>query len=230
MNVIVHCLNSIDVLKSLDRASLGHFSDCCSMITVPPLQTIVAYRETSDDVYFIISGQVRAMMYAPEGREISYQDLSSGDMFGELAAIDQLPRSTHVVALAEVSLVKVSASDFMALLARHPGVALATLEKMAAVVRFLCERVYNYGALGVNSRIRAELVRLAADSVDQGAMKGAIEINNMPKHQELASRLATRREAVTKELSSLEKAGIIERQKGSFLICDIHRLQAMVFD
>ena len=58
---------------------------------------------------------------------------------------------------------------------------------------------------------------------------GEVTIANMPKHQELSNRLATHREAVTRELNHLEKEGIIKKGKNKELIVDIQRLQLMVW-
>lgn len=227
MGSVVSALAGIHAFEGFDKASLEAISQLCVSRNYGSSQTVIAYDETSTSVYFVVSGTVRATMVTPMGREISYQDLGPGDMFGELAAIDKLPRSTHVIALDQVQVLTVTGHDFMSLIADYPEIARATLEKMAGSIRFLADRVYNYGALDVNRRVRAELVRLAGLQTDAGHT-GAVEIERMPKHQELANRLATHREAVSRELSVLEKAGVITKKKNLLTIHDLGKLKAMI--
>ncbi len=232
LSAIVTMLSSITMFKSLERELLEEIARRCSIKEYPPTETIISHGESSKAVYFIVSGQVRATMFTAQGREVSYQDLEAGNMFGELAAIDGEPRSTHVIAMQPVSLLRMSGEDFIDILALDSRIAQATLMKMAGLIRYLCGRIYNYGALSVNSRVRAELVRLATTGnvATERGLTGAMLIKNMPKHQELANRLATRREAVTKELRALEKAGIVSKDNGSLLVHSIEELQSMIED
>ncbi len=224
-----HVLSTIKAFQALDKTSLEDIAQHCVMRNFAAGETIISYQELSTTVFFLVSGSVKATMFTPQGREISYQELQPGEMFGELAALDHMPRSTSVIAIGDVSLISVGGEAFMQILSSYPGIAQQTLKKMAGVIRFLCDRVYNYGALDVNNRIRQELCRLAADygEVEDGQPE-AIVISSMPKQQELANRLATHREAVSRELRSLEKAGIIEKRKGQIVIYDLKRLEQLV--
>lgn len=219
-------LASVPAFRTLDERSLNTIATLFTTRSFQRNQTVIAHNDTSTDVYFVLEGALRATMFSPAGREISYQDLHSGDMFGELAAIDQLPRSTHVIVLENTRLALITRGAFMGLITEYPAIAQATLQKMAALVRLLSDRVYTFGALDVNHRIRAELVRLATPA----AKTHSATIASMPTHQELANQLATHREAVSRELSSLEKSGLVEKHKHTLLIHDIEKLRAMVWE
>jgi CRP-like cAMP-binding protein len=237
-NTSAGLLANVTAFRTLDDHSLNDIAPMFATRIVKRNQTVIAHNDTSTEVYFVLSGLLRATIFSPAGREISYQDLHPGEMFGELAAIDQLPRSTHVIAVADTSLAVISRNCFVSLVSDYPQIALATLHKLAQVVRFLSDRVYEFGALDVNHRIRAELVRLAVASLQSqgsvvlspGPAKQRITIKNMPTHQELANQLATHREAVSRELSSLEKAGLIEKHKHMLVITDFEKLRAMVWE
>lgn len=222
-------LKSVKAFAELPAQALEEIACSCALREFEAEQTVVAHLENSTTVFFLISGTVRATLFTGQGREISYQDLGPGDMFGELAALDQQPRVTSVVTREQATLLSMSGNDFIALMERHPEIARATMSKLANMVRFLCDRVYNFGALDVSGRVRLELVRLAAELGVRSAERAVeIEIPQMPKHQDIASRLATHREAVSRELSSLEKRGLIRRGKGSLTILDIGELQASI--
>jgi CRP-like cAMP-binding protein len=120
-----------------------------------------------------------------------------------------------------------SAAAFRELLQSEPAVMLALLRQFVAKIRALTTRVYEFSALAVNNRIQAELLRLARLAPKEG--KGA-RIASAPTHSEIASRISTHREAVTRELNRLSRLGLIERKGGTLLVKDIDRLAAMVHE
>ncbi len=221
---IASMLGTIKAFNSLSDKELNEISHSFHSKKIETNQIIISSGETSTDVYFIVSGLVRATMYTPSGREVSYQDIYPGDMFGEMTAIDKMYRSTHVIAIEDTVLLRLTGKTFLDIISTYPSIGLATLHKVTRVNRFLCERIYEFSALDVNHRIRAELLRLAKEA----GLDGGVTIPNMPTHQELANRLATHREAVTRELNNLEKAGVITKNKSSVVIHDLKKLQSTV--
>jgi len=225
-NNIASLLSRLTAFKDLDNEVLNQIAPLFHSKKIERDQIILSGGDESTEVYFIVAGTVRATLYTPSGREVSYQDIYPGDMFGEMTAIDQMYRSTHVIAKDTAVLLRLSSKNFIDIISTYPSVGLATLHKITKVNRFLCERIYEFSALDVNHRVRAELIRLARD-FGQSSDEEVI-ITNMPIHQELANRLATHREAVTRELNRLEKDGLIKKNKSDLHILDYQKLQSMV--
>jgi len=219
-------LSKLNAFNELDGNILNDISTLFHSRKFEKEQIILSSGENSTEVYFIVSGLVRATMYTPSGREVSYQDIPAGSMFGEMAAIDHRNRSTGVNAIEDTHLLRLTSKNFIDLISKYPSVGLAALHKVTKVNRFLCERIYEFSALDVNHRIRAELIRLAKDIKPNS--NGEVTITNMPKHQELANRLATHREAVTRELNRLEKDEVIKKNKNKVLVLDIQKLELMI--
>ena len=117
------------------------------------------------------------------------------------------------------------AKEFRKLLKAEPVVAEAVIRELVRNVRTLTKRVYEFSTLALNNRIQAELLRLAGLATREG--KGA-RINPAPIHAEIASRVSTHREAVTRELNRLSRVGIIERRRGALVVHDLDRLAAML--
>ena len=186
---------------------------------------MVRHEDVSTDVYFVVSGKVRVTIYSRTGKEVAFRDLGAGEMFGDLSAIDGRPRTANVVTLEESVLINLPSSAFKQVLMRHPAVAMTVMEQLANLVRGLSERVVEFSTLGVKNRIHAELLRLATDAPRQG---DTVRIEDAPTHADIASRVSTHREAVTKELSRLERAGIIDRRSGVLVVHDVERLRRMV--
>ncbi len=117
------------------------------------------------------------------------------------------------------------AGVFWQVLRDHPEVSARILKQLATLTRNLSERVFEFSALGVKNRIHAELLRLARDHGGDG--NSAI-ISPAPTHAEIASRVSTHREAVTRELNALARDGLFERRGGALVVSDIARLARLV--
>ena len=186
---------------------------------------IVRARDGDTNLYLIARGAARVTLYSRGGREVSFVTLAAGENFGEISALDGKPRSGNVIALGESEIIVMPAKVFGELLLRHPRAAAALLQQLAAVIRRLSARIFEYSTLGVINRVHAELLRLARDNLD---LDGVARIAAPPTHAQLAGRVSCHREAVSRELKSLERRGVLQKKTGKWIIADIARLQAMV--
>src|SRR6266545_3085643 len=93
-----HSLEGVTLLKGLSADALKRAEESCSWRRYEPGEPIVEYLDRSDDVFFLVSGEARVIVYSLAGKVVSFHDLGRGDMFGELPAIDGRPRSASVEA------------------------------------------------------------------------------------------------------------------------------------
>ena len=99
MSNIATRLATINVFSELSPEALEGIAHLFTSNRFERGATLISQQDTSSNVYFLLEGKVRATLYSPAGKEVSYQELKPGDMFGEMAALDNLPRSTHVISL-----------------------------------------------------------------------------------------------------------------------------------
>ncbi len=225
MQPTAETLAGIELFRNLNAEDRGALAGRCQLHQFPQNCIIVHEHDETNDVYFIVSGLVRATLISVSGKEVAFRDMGSGEVFGDLAAIDNMPRSSSVVTLKDSVILSMSSTAFWEVMEIHPSVATTELKRLTALIRLLSERVFEFSTLGVRNRIHAELLRLAKDHAHRDNIA---EIKPAPKHADIASRISTHREAVTRELNHLEHAGIIERPSGSIVICDMARLADMV--
>ena len=218
-------LDKVAVFKGLSPDTLALVQKRCSWRHYEPGEPIVDYLDTSNDVFFITAGEARVSIYSIEGKAVTFTDLSAGDMFGEYAAIDGARRSAAIEARTACQVAALSATAFRELLHHEPAVMLALLNQFVSKIRMLTTRVYEFSALAVANRIQAELLRLANLAAQDG---NCATIASPPTHSEIASRISTHREAVTRELNRLARLGLIERKGTSMVVKDVRRLAAMV--
>ncbi len=220
-------LHAIHIFSKLDASNLSSIESMLKYTTFNENEIILSHGEQSTAVYFLLEGTVRSTTYSMSGREICFQHLAPGEMFGELSAIDSLPRTTSIIAKSNCRLGILTARQLWQLMEEHPNIMASVLKRLTSMVRFLCSRVYEYGALGTRERTRVELLRMAKDNMtgDQDAV-----IENMPTHEAIANKIASHREAVTKELSHLVKRGLIEKNGKTLIIPNVNALSATIVE
>lgn len=219
-------LRSIELFASLKPEAMARLEALCTWRTYQPQEAVVAHLDPSRDVYCLVDGMARISLYAPNGRQIVFRDAGPGTLFGEFSAIDGKPRSAYVEALKPCLVAKMSDKVFLDVFASEPGMALALLRHVIGMARELSGRIFEFSALAVNNRIHAELLRLAV--APEGAKTAAIA--PAPTHSEIAARISTHREAVTRELNRLSKLGLVRQDRHEVKICDLERLRRLVHD
>jgi CRP-like cAMP-binding protein len=218
-------LRRIDLFKGLADERLEAIARRCVWRNFASGTQVVSRKSSDCTVYLLVSGKVRVTIYSAAGRQVTFRDYASGEFFGEVAAIDEMPRSADVVALESSVLASMPAEAFRKLLRDEPALAERLLRRFAGLVRRLSERVIDLSTLGVHSRIHGELLRLAR----QAGVEGNIaRIDPAPKHADLASQISTYREQVTREMSALAKAGLLGKEGRALIVRDFGRLERMV--
>lgn len=218
-------LRRIELLSLLPQEDLEVLVKRCQWRRFQRNQLLLAHGDDSTDIFFVIEGRVRATIFSFAGKEVAFRDIPAGEMFGELSAIDGRPRSANVVAVTSGQMAVLPSGVFAEILSDRPAVAAAMLRHLSLQVRNLSERVLEFSTLAVKDRIHAELLRLAEGRT--GPNNCAV-ISPAPTHLEMASRLSTHREAVTRELSELCHRGLVRRQKRQLILTDVQALSQMV--
>lgn len=191
----------------------------------PMKAQILRQEDDSKDVFYINYGKVRITLYTQQGYRLSFTDIHAGQSFGELSAIDQRPRSANVLAVEETSLTRIPYAKFQELLKAHPDFARFVMCQMSAMIRRLNDRMYELSALDGTHRIYAELLRIAEDGVDHD---GLLIVDNPPTHAEIASRISSHREAVSRTYHALIDEGLLEKRSKQLVFSDLTPLQQRI--
>jgi CRP-like cAMP-binding protein len=183
---------------------------------------VLDYEDDSVDLFFVAYGRLRVTIRPISGGEIILRDISDGEFFGELAALDGRPRSAGVLALTDSVIARMAPSVFRDAVHCHSDVCDQVLALLASQVRMLASRVTEFSTFDVRHRLYSELLRLAQAGGEER------KIAPPPTHAELAARISTHREAVTRELKRLERAGVIERRRGAIVLLKPSELSARI--
>ena len=159
------------------------------------------------------------------GREVQFASFTPGDYFGDLAAIDGLPRSASVHAATSTLVAIISGDDFLAILQRHGAAAIYVLRRLARIVRACDDRIMDLSTLSAYQRVYGEILRRAKpDKV----VPGQWIVRPYPPEREIASRASTTRETVARAASQLRQSGLVLRKDRNLYIKDRDKIDALV--
>jgi CRP-like cAMP-binding protein len=168
-------------------------------------------------VYFIVSGWVKVRRLYGENA-VTIAILGRGDFFGEMAILDESPRSTDVLALSDVKLLSVSAQRFIQTLFKDPQLHHRMLQLMVRRLRqtnIRLQRRHQPPAV----KLVSTLVSLA-DNYGQPTEKGT-ELFNVP-YKDLADISDISAEDTAKIMEKLDSKGWIKTNPDNQTLCLIN--------
>lgn len=217
-------LARLPFLHGAPAAALANFAAASRWVEAGPGDAVIDFDEGSTDVFLVLTGCLRVLVRTADGRHTQIiGDMAAGDLVGELSAIDHAPRSARVEALVVSRLCIVPAGAFLALAFAAPEVGARLMRRLAAKIRGQTYRLLESAVLPTRMRLAAELLRLSRPRPN-----GTRVLTPPPTHEELAARIGTRRETVSRELSALSRAGFVRRARASIVLTEPDTLRALV--
>jgi CRP/FNR family transcriptional regulator, cyclic AMP receptor protein len=199
-------LTRLAFLRGADPATVATAAPLARWLAVDAGEVVLDFGDASNDVFLITGGLVRVIVLTPLGREFILGDLGPNDIFGEMAAIEGVPRSASVTALRATRLCRIPATAFLDLALSSRAVALRLLQLLAARLRLQSERMAEIAILPARLRLAADLLRLSRPR-ERGS--GRVLSPPPPQHV-LAARVGARRETVSLALADLQREGLVE--------------------
>mgnify|MGYP001133755689 CR=1 FL=1 len=193
--------------------------------THPANQVILLENDWGSSVYFILEGWAKIRTYNLDGKEVTLNILGAGELFGEMAALDEVPRSTDVITLAPTTIGNMPAQDFVRLIKTEPLAGMRLAQLMGRRLRQVNRRLRLREA-DSTARV-ADILLFLADGQGKQLAGGITTIPNLP-HRELSGLSGLARETVTRVLNKLEKKGVIDREREAIKIPDLHALERLL--
>lgn len=221
---VQEAIASIPFLSELPAAAIAPALAHAAIRNHPANQMILLENDWGSSVYFVLSGWLKIRTYNADGREITLNIVGRGEIVGEMAALEQAPRSTDVLSLTPATIVNIPADDFVRLLKTEPLAGMRLAQLMATRLRQVNRRL-RLRESNSASRVADTLLFLVEG---QGkTVSTGIEIPNLP-HRELSSMSGLARETVTRVLTKMQAAGLIDRHQDMLLIPDVAALEASI--
>jgi CRP-like cAMP-binding protein len=217
-------LNTASLFVGLSPESLNQVTSHAVTRTHPANRVILLENDWGGSVYFIIDGWIKIRTHNVDGKEVTLNIVGKGEIVGEMAALEESPRSTDAITLTTTTISSIPAQDFVNLLKSEPLAGIRLSQLMAKRLRQLNRRLRLREADSL-SRV-ADTLLFLAEGQGQKSSQGTT-IPNLP-HRELSSISGLARETVTRSLTKLEKKGLIQRQQETLCIPDLVALERAI--
>lgn len=218
-------LDGIDILGGLTAEARRVLAGRCTWREFKPHQQILGHQEDTRTVLFLTAGKAHATIFSENGRQVTFSDINAGGMFGEWAAIDGKPRAASVEAVTRCTAAAMSQELFWEVLRTEPTVVAAVLKRLVRRLREMSDKEVESATLPVGKRIAAELLRLAEPLRTE---VGNAVLFPAPTNTDIASRVATTRETVNRELREMTEGGIIEKHGRTLVVPSVEKLRRLV--
>ena len=213
------------LFRHMSRDEVDALSSAIEHLRFGKGEMILQRHDQDGGVYLLLNGALLANQYAKSGREVGYRRIVAGGYFGEISAIDGLPRSVNVIAMEDARIARLPQALVRRLFHESTGFMRALLEDMASLTRSLTDRLFELTAISVACRVDIELLRMAAATGGDGQMA---VIRPCPTHAELAALLGSQREPVTRELNRLASLDIVRQNGRTLHVLNVPALAAEV--
>jgi CRP/FNR family transcriptional regulator len=221
---IVATLKSTQLFSALDNSEIGSFAERTSIRRFAPGELLFAEGEPCAGLYVVISGRVRIFKTSSSGREQVLTIEGPGGSIAELPVFDGGAYPASAAAVDESQLLFVSRDDFRAYCLEHPQVALKVIEVVGARLRRLVGIIEELSFTTLRHRLISWLLR-EADARGRVYETGTVFELDI-SHQELAARIGTVRELVSRNMARLQAQGFIQVQGHEVTILDREGLEA----
>ena len=169
---------------------------------------VIFHADESGDVFCVIrEGKVKITMISPEGKEIILTMMGPGEFFGEMALLDDAPRSATVIALEPLEVVTIWRSDFLQILSENFSITRKILAELSRRLRSASNRIESLATMDVYGRLARFFLDLAARS-GKTLENGYVSVRR-PTHQAIANTIGTSRETVSRLIHDLMKQNLL---------------------
>lgn len=193
---IIRLIQSSELFKDLPETEAALLADIVKEKKVRSQEVFIEEGQEGYEAYIIVSGLAKVYRITEDGKEVTFGFRSPGEIIGEMALLDNGPRSAHVQAIQDMTLYAISKDEFLKLVDSRPGVALNMLKTLVKRIRQSTVIIEDTATKQVVERMIKLLCTLAPYFENQD-----ITIS----HEELAILLGVTRPRVTEILHILEK-------------------------
>ena len=179
--------------------------------------------EPAKGLFVVVSGKIRAFQQNEDGREqVMYPD-TAGSVLGDVPVFDDGPYPVSAMAEAEASVLFIEKSDIRELCAKYPSLALAALRLMAGKVRNHATLIEALSLHEVGQRLALFLLAETQSAIFSGDNPTAFRLRH--SNHEIASRIGSVRDVVSRALSRLKRQGLISLEDRDVKILDLQALK-----
>ena len=211
-------LSAINLLENVTLFSGLREEELTSMVRVAVMKnygkhaSILREGEKSDALYIVAAGKVKVVLSTDGGKEVILAIIGKGEFFGEMAMIDEQPRSADVVAMEPTQILVIGKSDFINCLAHNPQMAFRIMQGLIQRLRNADRKIESLALMDVYGRVARTLLELAKPQ------DGKLVVGEKLSQQDLADMIGASREMVSRILRDLTVSGHIRVESKKIIL------------
>ena len=219
-------LENFNIFKDLNNESMQELRRITSMQDIPKNQPIYFPHEPSNAIFFLKKGRVKLTRTSNNGKEMILALVNKGEVFGEMAFLDEGERNDFATALDDCLVCAINKNEFKEFVERNPGLNVKITKLIGLKLKKYSERIEELVFKDAEQRVVSFLLRLADENGKQ--IGDEIFIKPFLKHQDIAELTATSRQTVNSILTDLRENHIINFDRKKLIIQNKEDLQKKV--
>jgi CRP/FNR family transcriptional regulator, cyclic AMP receptor protein len=212
-------LASVPLFTGLSQEELQRFAEVTREKTYPKGSVILFEDDPGDSLFVVREGRVKVVLVGEDGREVILGVLGIGEHFGELSLIDDQPRSAHVIAMEDSTVLVLRREDFRRRVEASPSVAWALLSELSRRLRVADGKIGGLVLLDVPWRIARLLLDFAAAG-------DSPTIEKPLTHQTIAQMIGASRETVSRAMRDFQDEGWINVERRRITLANPEALKS----
>ena len=206
--VSITALRTLPMFETLSNQRLEEIAGFSSLRRVPRHTAVLQAGDRTDNIYLILTGELKVQISDHEGREVILSVLTAGEMFGEMGVIDEHPRSATVISTEACDLVVIAKDDFKSCLAENFEVSLYIIHSLVKRLREADRKIESLALVDVYGRVARLLLEMAE------LQDGRKVVTRRITRQDIAKTIGASREMVSRVMRDLQLRGLIAESEG----------------
>jgi CRP-like cAMP-binding protein len=209
-------LENFNIFKDLEKTSMQELERITSMQDIRKNQPIYFPTEPSNSIFFLKKGRVKLTRISPEGKEMILALVNMGEVFGEMAFLDEGERNEFATALDDSLVCAINKNEFKGFVERNPELNLRITKLIGLKLKKYSERIEELVFKDAEQRVISFLLRLANENGKQ--IGDEFFVKPFLRHQDIAELTATSRQTVNAILTGLREKEVINFDRKKLII------------
>lgn len=219
-------LENFNLFSSLNKDRMMELNRLISDRTVEGEQPIYFANEPSKTIYFLKTGRVKITKYLADGSEKIIAIINPGEIFGEMAYLDETQRTDYAVTVEPSMICAVNKNDLASFFEKNPELNLKMTKILGLKLRSFSERIEDLIFKDAHQRVASFILRYAEKNGkkigDQTFVKPFL------KHQNIGELTACSRQTVNYILTDLRSKGIIDFDRSKLIINKVDEMRKII--
>jgi CRP-like cAMP-binding protein len=210
------------IFRDLDPEALDQLCRYAKHCTMKRGTTIFSRGDPGNSLFAVISGTVKMSISSADGRSAIFNLISAGEIFGEIALLDGLPRTADATANTNCEILVIDRREFLPFVRSQPALAMKLIELLCARLRWTSDQVEQVILQNLPGRLASALLRLTEKhALTPGGRTIAVT------QQEISEMVGMTRESINKQLRAWAARDWVRLEHGAIVVLNAEPLQAL---